>query len=198
MKAGDLLLLLLYVDGCSSIRGRTRLQKMAFVFEKELYTKYDFNKMLEKKIESPFEFNAHNFGPFSSKIFEMMDFFININMVKVKCDVSYEDLEEAVDGTGIDDEDINYDDLRELMLDDEEVDYCRCREPEYIITNNGKQYVKDRIIKYLSTKQLEAMTKLKQSFNRYSLHQILMYVYHSYPEMTKESQIKDKVLRRRE
>jgi hypothetical protein len=190
LKKGDILLLLLYVDNCSSIRGRTRLQKMIFVFEKEIYEKYGFNKKLERIGKSPFEFNAHNFGPFSSKVFELMDFFINIKMVDVKCAELYEETEEAIDS--IDDEDIYFDDLNELVLEDEEPDYCR--EPEYSISKSGKQYLEDNVLPYLSSDHISALTKLKKSFNEYSLNRILKYIYSKYPEMAKESTIKDKIL----
>lgn len=188
LKKGDILLLLLYVDNCSPIRGRTRLQKVAFVFEKEIYEQYGFNKKLEKRTASPFEFKAHNYGPFSSKVFELMDFFVNINMVTVQCDES--SYEEAIES--IDDEDIIVDDLRELLLDEEATDFCR--EPVYYLSDTGKNYIEEKLIGYLSPEQENALERLKVSFNRYSLNKILKYIYSKYPEMAKESLIKKKIL----
>ena len=54
--------------------------------------------------------------------------------------------------------------------------------------------VKDKILHFLSEEQVAVVTKLKQSFNKYSLNKILKYVYSKYPDMAKESQIKAKVL----
>ncbi len=195
LKRGDILLLFLYVDNCSPLRGRTRLQKMAFIFEKELLKQYGFDKKLERT-DASFDFICHNYGPFSSKILELMDFFVNIKMIEVSCDKSYEntvnikDYEEAIDN--IDDEDIFIRDLKEQSLDEEESDYCR--EPIYKLTKIGISYVKDQLVPYLSTEQVDAITKLKISFNQYSLARILKYVYEKYPEMITESLIKEKFL----
>lgn len=189
LKKGDILLLFLYVDNCSPIRGRTRLQKMAFVFEKEILEKYGFSKNLGKTADSAFGFTAHNYGPFSSKILELMDFFVNINMVQITC-ADADSYEEALDS--IDDNDIINADLRELSIDEEELDICR--EPEYSLTKNGKQYVKDKLISYVTNSQIEALTTLKATFNKYSLNKILKYIYSKYPDMAKESLIKERVM----
>jgi uncharacterized protein YwgA len=188
LKRGDILLLLLYVDNCAKIKGRTRLQKMVFVFEKELLKKYGFDKQLEMKKSCDFEFNAHNYGPFSKKVFELMDFFVNIKMV----DASYSNAtEEAF--ADISDLDIAIEDLAELNIDLEE-EAIPNGEPVYCLTETGKNYVQDKLLKFISAEQIQALTQLKKSFNEYSLNNILKYVYTKYPDMAKESLVREKVL----
>jgi len=188
LKRGDILLLLLYVDNCVEVKGRTRLQKMIFVFEKELLKKYGFDKQLEKKKTSDFEFNAHNYGPFSKKVFELMDFFVNIEMVKA----SYLDNNEEA-FADIDDLDIVIEDLSESTIDWQDED-IPTGEPIYSLTEKGKNYVQDKLLKFINSEQIQALTQLKKSFNNYSLNNILKYVYTKYPDMANESLVREKVL----
>lgn len=188
LKKGDILLLLLYVDNYSTVQGRTRLQKMVFVFEKELLKKYGFDKKLEKNITSNFEFNAHNYGPFSKKVFELMDFFVNFEMVKA----SYmDDTEEAFADIG--DLDIAIEDLSESMIDMED-ETVPTGELVYSLTEKGKKYVQEKLLNFLTQEQIQALTQLKKSFNGYSLNNILKYVYIKYPDMTNKSLVREKVL----
>ena len=188
LKRGDILLLLLYVDNCSTVKGRTRLQKMIFVFEKELLKKYGFDKQLEKKNSSNFEFNAHNYGPFSRKVFELMDFFVNIEMVKA----SYSNAtEEAF--VNVEDLDIAIEDLSESNIDWQDENILT-GEPIYSLNEKGVKYVQEKLISFLSSEQIQALTQLKNSFNNYSLNNILKYVYSKYPDMANESLVREKVL----
>ncbi len=43
---------------------------------------------------------------------------------------------------------------------------------------------------------IDGIRKIKRKYGNYSLSDLLYYVYTKYPEMTTESAIKDKVLRR--
>lgn len=185
LKKGDLLLLLLYVDNCSPIRGRTRLQKMVFVFEEEIYEKYGFNRKLEEK----FEFKSYNYGPFSNKLFELMDFFVNIDMVEsIDCKDNMED----AFGSTISDMDIVLDDLDKAMPE-YDTDNLSFGEVEYRIKEKGRKYTKEKLIIFLDNNQIKALTKLKTSFNKSSLDQILKYVYTKYPDMAEDSLIREKV-----
>lgn len=190
LTRGDIILLLLFVDGCNPIRGRTRLQKIVFIFEKEIKKQYGFNKLLESKASKGFEFKSHNYGPFSRNIFDLMDFFVNIELIKVEFD---QNIEEAL--KSIDDEDIYCDDLRKIPdLEDEIKEYSDHRDYIYSLTRKGKAYVKDRLLHFLNDNQIEAITELKKTLTQYSLNDILKYVYHKYPQMAEESVIKRKVL----
>lgn len=193
LKKGDILLLLLYMNNCAPIRGRTRLQKMMFVFQEEIMKQYGFNKKLElKRQENLFDYRAHRFGPFSKDVFELMEFFVNIQMVDVKFDSDYEELLDSMD-----DEDVLVNDIEDDPdLEDNEIYPEGKGDPIYKLTKIGKGYVEEKLLQYLDEKQKAALEKLKESFNSYSLNQILKYVYTKYPKMTEESEIKNAVLGR--
>jgi len=186
LKNGDILLLFLYVDNGVPIIGRTRLQKMAYVFEQELKKKFGFDKSATENKNLSFNFEAYNYGPFSKEVFDLMEFFVNIEAVTVN--YSIKDIEEAVDS--IDDQIISNDDMQGMVEDDE----SQPGDPIYKITDKGVRFVSEKLLGMLNTEQLKAITDLKVAFNRYSLNQILKYVYSKYPDMTKNSLIKDAVL----
>lgn len=187
LKKGDILLLLLYVDNCSTISGRTRLQKMLFVFEKELLKKYGFDKNLAKKNDS-FEFNAHNYGPYSKEVFELMDFFVNAEWVQVTYAGK---AEQAFDDVG--DLEIALEDLSESSVDFED-EAISAGEPVYLLGEKGKKFVKEKLLNYLNADQIQALTQLKRTFTAYSLNHILKYIYTKYPDMTSKSLVREKVL----
>ncbi len=63
-----------------------------------------------------------------------------------------------------------------------------------LLSDKGKVYVEQRLRGFLNNEQIQALTQLKQTFNAYSLTKILKYIYTKYPEMAKQSLIKDTVL----
>lgn len=184
LKKGDILLLLLYVNDCKPIKGRTRLQKMVFVFEREILKKYGFNKILETEDNSYFNFQSYNYGPFSKDIFKLMDFFVNIGMVDVEYELQSEE--------AIEDEDISISDFNEskIELGDEEISFGA---PTYRISKKGKEYIEKRILRFLKPEQIKILEKLKESFNKYSIYKILRHIYNKYPEMAESSLIKGKI-----
>ena len=190
LKKGDILLLLMYADEYSPIRGRTRLQKIIFVFENEIYKQYKFNQKLDLKTDG-FGFRAHNFGPFSKQVFDLLELFVNIGMVEIKYDDN--NIEEAL--KSIDDDDISCDDIRQLPdFEDDEISCGDHFDYIYSITPIGIKFVHDKLISYIEKEQIDALTRLKKTFNDYSLNNILKYVYRKYPDMTTESIIREKVL----
>lgn len=190
LKNGDILLLFLFADHQSPIVGRTRLQKMAYIFEKELKKKYGFDKSASKDKNLNFNFVAYNYGPFSKEVFDLIEFFVNIEAVEVN--YCTDDIEEAMDS--IDDQIIFNDDMQQSVngsLDDEEY---QPGDPIYKITDKGISFVKDKLLGRLNNEQMKAITELKIAFNEYSLNQILKYVYSKYPDMIGNSLIRDTVL----
>jgi len=63
----DILLLILYADNQTPIIGKTKIQKIIFLYEEELHKKLNFHKTLTAN-ESLFNFTAYNYGPFSKKM----------------------------------------------------------------------------------------------------------------------------------
>ena len=82
MSSKDLLLSFLYSPGVSeeyneAITGRTKLTKMMFLFEKQIYKQF-FKDSID--IDLP-DFEPYYFGPFSKQLFEDLSFFESIGMI---------------------------------------------------------------------------------------------------------------------
>jgi uncharacterized protein YwgA len=83
----DLILLLLYAPGktgeyAEKIEGRTRLQKMVFLFEKEVYPKFKQNKLITEE-DLP-RFIPYDYGPFSKQVYDDLEFLIGLGFVETE------------------------------------------------------------------------------------------------------------------
>lgn len=195
LSNGDIVLLLLYADNCSSIKGRTRFQKILFVFEKEIYEQYGFNNDL--KGQQLFNFYAYDYGPFSTKAYKLLEFFINIGMVeKVK---NKNQFELGIDGIGDDqiiDSDIKQFRNSEQSGDMEDITLPSIdKDEEYRLSEKGKIFVKEKLLLFYKDDKKEVLDSLKTKLGKSSLSDVLKYVYSKYPEMTTESKIRDEVLK---
>jgi len=65
------------------------------------------------------------------------------------------------------------------------------------LTPAGKNKVEKLIQRDEYKPVVDGIRRIKSKFGRYSLDDLLYYVYTKYPNMATESEIKDKVLRRR-
>ncbi|WP_457608042.1 hypothetical protein [Nitratifractor sp.] len=164
LKSVELLLLLLYLDNKKPIVGHTKLQKMVFLFEKEIYKKYGFSNLMQNL----FGFEAYHYGPYSKRVVKDLDFLNNYGFIDIK----------------------NYslDDSTDYLENDE----YRKNYFEYNITSTGIKYVEDRVLTKLDQFQVEALEGLKKGVNSMEIDKLLSYVYRNYPEMTKNSLIKGK------
>ncbi|MGB9847248.1 MAG: hypothetical protein ACPLRH_07065, partial [Desulfotomaculales bacterium] len=82
----DLILLLLYVPGktgeyAERIEGATRLQKMVYLYEKEVYPRVGWNRLAEEDLPG---FIPYDFGPFSREVFDDLEFLAGIGFVDVE------------------------------------------------------------------------------------------------------------------
>jgi len=190
LKAKNLLLILLYLPGVSSevnepINGRTRLTKMFFLFDKEIYKKFD-----NFKITNMPEFFAYNYGPFSKDLLDDIRFFCNmgfINEESLEYDMTEPEKEEYC--KEISNDDIGYGD---------DIDACKIgvlKEVQYTLTKKGERYVKENIIDEFSDEQIELLSQFKCKINELPLDAILEYVYNKYPESAEKSKIKNKYLK---
>ena len=191
INSKDMLLCFLYSPGQGNsfnepIVGRTKLTKMMFLFEKEIY-----NKFFEDYIEIVLpEFNPYLFGPFSKQLFDDLAFFESIKMIKTNetlipiSDACKVECEEAfADEIDVDD------DWKEASFE------CSSKyELEYSLTVVGRRYVDEKLWKLFSALQKEKLKNFKAQINKISLNTLLNYVYNKYPETTKESIIVDKYL----
>ncbi len=188
MNSKDLLLCFLYSPGQKNIinepiLGRTKLTKMMFLFEKEIYNQF-FRDDIE--ISLP-EFKPYYFGPFSNDVFNDLVFFQSIGMIQTNettIPISIADKAENEEAFGEND-----DEWEEANFGNEEK-----YELEYSLASNGSRYVKEKIWELLSEKQKEKLKLFKAQINKISLDALLRYVYNKYPEETTESIIADKYL----
>jgi len=185
----DLLLLLLYVPGNTGreyepIRGRTRLTKMIFIFEKEIYKKFEFVKILPANVLP--EFKPYKYGPFAKEIYFNIEFFQNIDFINVRY-IEYESTDEAKTES---EEFVYWEE--DIIIDEDTTDMVQIE--EFYLTKTGKEYVKEKIVPILSHNQLEVLKKFKSTLNGISLQKILKYVYNKYPRYCANSEIKEKIL----
>ena len=189
LTKGDIVLLLLYANNCSPIVGRTRFQKILFVFEKEIFKQYGFNKKIELTSPSLFDFSAYNYGPFSAEAYKLLEFFINIGMVSKRSEDTLESIAE-----GINDYEIINSDFEQSGGIEDVVLPPRYVDEEYSLEPKGKSYVEDKLL-HLYEEKKEILDNFKEKFVNSSLKKILRHVYTKYPDMTTNSKIKNEVLK---
>lgn len=183
----DFLMLLLYAKGhkgkqCEPIRGRTRLMKMIFLFDKEIRRKFNLSKVISRNAFPSFE--AYDFGPFSAQVFSDLEFLIELGFVRV------------IPATG---EDIFPEEAMEY-------DYWQASsgfegdhvgpeyEEDFSLTALGKQFVEEGEAGELSPEQQSALNEFKSRCTGTSLRSLLRYVYTKYPKTTTESKIRNEIL----
>lgn len=158
------------------IEGITRLEKMVFLINQE-------TKILSNLPEGDsFEFKPYKMGPFSSQIYDEVDFLEALQLVesrKVSSDVSLGLVEEK------------------LFFDDQTLDKYQKSESIdieeikiYKLTPRGRDVAKN-IFGSLQKEDRDFLINLKKKFNHMNLKQFLRYVYKKYPEFTTESEIKE-------
>lgn len=188
----DLILLLLYVPGKTGeygekIEGRTRLQKMVFLFEKEVYPKFKQDKLITEE-DLP-RFIPYDYGPFSKQVYDDLEFLIGLGFVEaIPTSEQVEQGEEAEywlweESTGLEDG---------PALDGGIVVF---EKQAYVLSKIGRDFVEKKLWPLLSENQKQALARLKLNCTKASLRTILRYVYEKYPETAKNSKIKDEILR---
>ena len=188
MNGKDLLLAFLYSPGIATatnepIIGRTKLTKMMFLFEKQIYSRF-FEDTLQ--IELPV-FEPYYFGPFSKQLFEDLSFFESIGMIAVEETTIPLSAADRIECDGFFDEDNEW---SSASFDDEDGQF----ELSYALTQSGMQYVEDRVWPLFTDAQIEKLVAFKAQINRISLDYLLRYVYQQYPEEAKKSIIANRYL----
>ena len=190
MSIKDMLLLLVGLDSEEEgLGGMTRLQKLLFLLAKE--------KKVEE-VEGGFEFVPYKAGPYSSKLYDQLEFLENVGMIESR--VAGDALEaEAADISVLSYEDL-IEDGAETTDDGKKVDGLGSadayKERHFKLTKTGLE----RMAKVASSKEnapiVDAIRETKKTYGKHSLNDLLYYIYTKYPEFTTESEIKDQVLRR--
>ena len=189
LSSKDLLLSFLYSPGIfdkynEAITGRTKLTKMMFLFEKQIYKQFFEDTLV---IDIP-DFEPYYFGPFSKKLFEDLAFFESIGMIITEdTDIPLSSAEK-VEFEGFYDEE--YDDWDGASFDESDEEF----EAKYLLSTKGCKYVQEQIWDYFSETQKQKLKEFKAQINRISLDALLRYVYNKYPEAAQKSIIADKYL----
>lgn len=188
MNGKDLLLAFLYSPGVATatnepIVGRTKLTKMMFLFEKQIYSRF-FEDTLQ--IELPV-FEPYYFGPFSKQLFEDLSFFESIGMIKSEETTIPLSAADKIESDGVFDEE---DEWAEASFDDMSGLY----ELSYALTQSGIKYVADKVWPLFTDIQIEKLVAFKAQINRISLDSLLRYVYKQYPDEARKSIIASRYL----
>lgn len=188
MNGKDLLLAFLYSPGVSPqnnepIVGRTKLTKMMFLFEKQIYPRF-FEDTIQ--IELPV-FEPYYFGPFSKQLFEDLSFFESIGMIESTMTNIPLSAADRVESAGVFDEE---DEWAEASFDDVSEQY----ELSYALSQNGQKYVAEKVWPSFTQQQIDKLIAFKAQINKISLDSLLRYVYRQYPEEAKKSIIADRYL----
>ncbi len=192
LSSKDLLLSFLYSPGvCNeyneAIVGRTKLTKMMFLFEKQIYKQF-FEDSISIKLP---EFEPYYFGPFSKSLFEDLSFFESIGMiVSEKTDVPLSPAG-RVESENYSDEE--YDDWNVASFDDDSTEEF---ETKYLLSASGRKYVQEQVWGCFSDAQKQKLRDFKAQINKISLDALLRYVYNKYPEEAKKSVIADRYIKR--
>jgi hypothetical protein len=184
----DLLLLLLGVDGPKAISKRlggiTRLQKLLFLLDQE-----------EHVIPSGegFMFEAYKAGPYSSKLYDDLEFLENLELIGKRV---------AAESTEAQAAEIDFT-FENLIEPDPETDDSSGPAPDayeeylYFLTPKGREKIQQLLADHSYEPLVDSIRRIKSRYGQYSLSDLLYHVYTKYPDMTTESEIKEKVLRRK-
>ena len=171
--------------GLAPIIGRTRLMKMLFLFEKEIAK--EFKKSNLDVID--FGFMAYNYGPYSKKVYEAIDFLetreiIEISYGNSSISESDFDLEQFLNSAN------EYEST--IDVSDEEI-----RVELFSITEHGKEIMKDESKFFawnsLTKEQQQILIEFKSTMVNAKLKDILRYVYKKYPRFAEKSLIKHRL-----
>ena len=187
----DLLLLLISLEDPSGtgLGGMTRIQKLLYLLDTE-----------ERIRPGPdgFQFEAYKAGPYSPRIYDDLELLENMSYIsrskgdeseasdpdKAEVDFTFEQL-------------MGPEDVMSPATDEIAPTADSYEETRYFLTDTGKKKVEELLKKEDYRPFVEGIRKVKSRFAKYSLNDLLYYVYTKHPGMTTESEIKEKVLRRR-
>lgn len=186
----NLLLLLLGLDADpSGLGGITRLQKLLFLLEREEGL---------TPAEAGYEFEAYKAGPYSPELYDDLEFLENLGLLKAEV------TSEASESEAAEVDRLSFDHLIgdevEKSSDGDDVDGPASadsfEERRFRLTDDGRKQVEKLLQSAAATPVANKIRRIKSKYGKYSLNDLLYHVYTKYPDMTTESEIRDKVLRR--
>jgi len=170
----DIILTLLFAGGArknenEEIVGNTRLVKLIFLLEQETSL---------RKYLTDFKYDAYNYGPYSSELFDALQALTNASLVKAGKSESEGFLDEA-------------DRYQVEMQAADDTDSSKST-VVYSLSGDGME-VATALYYSLSKNEQSELRDIKTRFNSMSLRQLLQYVYRKYPKFTTASVIRDQV-----
>ena len=189
--------------------GITRIQKLLYLLDSEEHIKPG---------DEGFKFVPYKAGPYSPKIYDDLEFLENFGYLKRsggseakdgkdETDLTFEELMQNGGAEATEAEKSEVDLTFEELMGPEDVIGATTEdisptpdsyeEAKYHLTPNGKNKIEELIQNQEYAPFIDGIRKVKSRFAKYSLNDLLYYVYTKHPEMTTESEIKEKVLRRR-
>ncbi len=184
----ELLLLLVGLDvgggTTGNVSGITRLQKFLFLLEKEGGI---------RPTGEGFEFQPYKAGPYSPRLYDDLELLENLGLIRSEGAAESTDTESA-DITGL-----SFDELMGGLSDaDSDTPMPDSfEERRFALTEEGRKRIEQLLQNPEHGPVVDSIRTVKSRFSRYSLHDLLRYVYRKYPEMTTESEIIQQVLGRR-
>ena len=184
-----LLFLFLGVDpNPNGLGGITRLQKLMFLLERE------------EGVDSidGFEFEPYKAGPYSPQLYDDLEFLENLDYIEGEVAA------EASEPEAVEVDRLSFDHLMgeevEQTSDGIDVDGPASadtfEERRFRLSESGRIRIEALLDSEDIAPLIEKIRRVKSKFGRYSLNDLLYYVYRKYPEMTTESEIRDRILRR--
>ena len=151
------------------IEGITRLEKLVFLIEHET----DVRDLLTEHAA----FEPYNFGPFSGKVYQAVDTLVAAGLLEDSAELttSRDDSWEA-----------------ERVVGTQPADPYSTR--NFALTDRGRKYY-NALIDELPPLTEQLLEEFKTKFGALPLRQLIRYVYKKYPDFTKNSLIRDEILR---
>jgi uncharacterized protein len=150
------------------IEGITRLEKLVFLLERET----ELGRLLTERPD----FEAHNFGPFSAKVYQAVETLETADLItdSAKLSPTAEDSWET-----------------DQLIGDELATTYTTRDFE--LTELGQQYY-TALRAELPPDTEQVLKEFKDKFAGLPLRQLVRYVYKRYPDLTDKSLIRDQIL----
>jgi len=161
----------------TSIEGITRLEKLIFLLKEEK------GFLKEKTDEDNFNFIPFKMGPWSSEVYDEVDFLESLGLINKDSNEKQSPADEAHNDELFDSMILDKYQKESLVFSDERTEIFK-------LTEKGKKKAK-QIWDRLPKEEQEKIISVKKKFNTMNLKQFLRYVYKKHPEYTTASEIKE-------
>jgi len=189
----DILIVMLYAKGVEGrigepIEGITRLDKIMFLLSE--------TEEFRETVNKGYEFEAYNFGPFAPEIFDDIAALKQEGIIEAVSSREPKNKIETIDEQTMEqplNEDIEIEDDHATRRERKDISWKNYSVERYELTDLGLR-IGSFLFNGLSEGQRTKLESTKKAFQKMSLKNLLHYVYAKYPEMTKRSKIRRKVL----